>query len=82
MPIHADRPLSVNISFAETLKAALVDQSSFVRRIAGDVLIRESTAIGPLAIQLANNLASDSHPSVAERGKFALKKLTQQASYT
>ena len=82
MPIHVDRPLSVSISFAETLKAALVDQSSFVRRIAGDVLIRESTAIGPIAIQLANNLASDSDPSVAERGKFALKKLTQQASYT
>lgn len=80
VPIHADRPLSVSIPFEETLKAASVDRSSFVRRIAGDVLIRESAAIGPAAIQLATKFASDPHPSVAERGKFALKKLTQQAS--
>jgi hypothetical protein len=75
-----DRPLSIKISFEETLSAASVDRSPIVRCVAGDILIRESGTIGSLAFKLANLLASDSHPSVAERGQFALKKLSQMVS--
>jgi hypothetical protein len=75
-----DRPLSVKSPFEETLRAAAVDRSPIVRRVAGDILIRESGTIGSLAFKLANLLASDSHPSVAERGQFALKKLSQMVS--
>ena len=78
-PVLHDRPLSVKVPFEETLRAASVDQSPLVRRIAGDALIRESETIGSVAFELATVLASDAHQSVAERGSFALKKLSQLA---
>lgn len=79
-PMLCDRPLSVKNSLEETLRAASVDRSALVRRVAGDILIRESGTLGSAALQLANVLASDPNPSVAERGKFALKKLSQMVS--
>jgi hypothetical protein len=76
-PLLCDRPLSVKSPLEETLRAASADRSAIVRRVAGDVLIRESGTIGSVALQLATVLASDSHSSVAERGNFALKKLSK-----
>lgn len=76
-PMLRDRPLAVKIHFEETLRAASADQSPMVRRVAGEILIRELGTMDSLAIKLANLLASDPYPSVAERGEFALKKLTQ-----
>lgn len=76
-PTLFDRPLSMQMPLEETLRAASSDRSAFVRRVAGDVLIRESGTLGAVALQLATILASDPHPSVAERGNFALKKLSQ-----
>lgn len=76
-PTLCDRPLSMSFPFEETLRAATSDRSVLVRRIAGDVLIRELKTLGAVARQLAVILASDSHPSVAERGNFALKKFSQ-----
>jgi hypothetical protein len=76
-PVLCDRPLSVSRPLEETLRAASADRSAIVRRVAGDILIREAGTIGSVALQLATVLASDSHPSVAERGNFALKKLLQ-----
>ena len=46
-----------------------------VRRVAGEMLIRELKLIGAESIKLAELLASDSSPSVAERGRFALDRL-------
>lgn len=77
MPTLYERPLSIKNPFVDTLEAASIDRSAIVRRVAGDVLIRESGTIGPVALQMAGLLASDPHPSVAERGNFALKKLSQ-----
>jgi len=79
VPTLCDRPLSISFPLEETLRAATSDRSVFVRRIAGDVLIRELETLGAVARQLSVILASDSHPSVAERGNFALKKLSQLA---
>ncbi|MDO8927111.1 MAG: hypothetical protein Q7U94_09400 [Sideroxyarcus sp.] len=76
-PMLCDRPLSVKIPLEETLRAASVDRSAIVRRVAADVLIRESGTISSVAFQMATMLASDSHPAVAARGRFALKKLSQ-----
>lgn len=76
-PLFCNRTLSVKSPFENTLRAASEDRSAIVRRLAGDVLIRDSGTIGSVALQLATVLASDSQPSVAERGKFALKKLSQ-----
>jgi hypothetical protein len=76
-PTLCDRPLAMRFPLEETLRAATSDRSVFVRRIAGDALIRELETLGAVARQLALILASDSHPSVAERGNFALKKLSE-----
>lgn len=78
MPMLCDRPLTTKKPLEETLRAASSDRSAFVRRVAGDVLIRELETLGAVGFQLANILASDGNPSVAERGKFALKKLSQK----
>lgn len=78
MPVLRDRPLSVKAPLEETLRAASADRSPIVRRIAGDVVIRERGTIGSLALELATTLAADPYPSVAERGQFALKKLSQR----
>jgi hypothetical protein len=74
-PIFSERILSVSVPLLETLKLAAIDRSPMVRRVAGDVLIQRLSAIGNESAQLAELLASDSSPSVVERGSFALKKL-------
>ncbi len=77
MPTLCERPLTTKSPFEETLRAASSDRSVFVRRVAGGVLIRELGTLGSAGPLLAKILATDSHPSVAEKGKFALKKLSQ-----
>lgn len=74
-PILCERSLSVEIPFTETLKLAVKDRSSIVRRVAGEMLTRELKIIGTESIQLAKLIASDSSPSVAEWGKWALDRL-------
>lgn len=75
-PMLCGRPLSINVSLEETLRAASVDRSALVRRIAGDILIQKAKTIGSATLQLATTLASDPHPSVAAKGNFVLKKLS------
>ena len=81
-PILSERSLAVSCPFLETLRLAAADHSSMVRRVAGDVLIQELTSIGEESLKLAKLLASDSSPSVAERGIYALKKLTAVSERT
>jgi hypothetical protein len=78
VPMLCDRHLTTKSPLEETLMAASSDRSAFVRRVAGNVLIRELETLGAIGIQLANILASDPHSSVAEKGKFAQKKLSQK----
>lgn len=78
MPMFGERPLTKKGLLEETLRAASSDRSAFVRRIAGDVLIRELESLGAAGSELATVLGSDGNPSVAERGRFALKKLSQR----
>jgi len=74
-PIVCERTLSIASPFIETLELAVKDRSPMVRRVAGEMLIRKLKIIGAESIKLAELLASDSSPSVAERGKFALDRL-------
>ncbi|MBT9547812.1 MAG: hypothetical protein IV090_20655 [Candidatus Sericytochromatia bacterium] len=80
-PIHFERALSVDSPFLETLKLAATDPSPMVRRVAGEMLIRELNTIsaetGADVRNLAELLASDTSVSVAEQGKFVLKRLFQ-----
>lgn len=74
-PILCERTVRVTSPFLETLKSAAIDRSPIVRRVAGEMLIRELEKIGTESLGLAELLASDPSPSVAERGRFALKRL-------
>lgn len=74
-PIVSERALSESWPFLETLKEAAMDKSSIVRRVAGELLIRNLENLGSESMILANLLATDPSTAVSERGKFALTKL-------
>lgn len=75
IPVLKERKISTASPFLENLKMATIDRSPMVRRIAGEMLIRELDNIGDEAFKLASVLASDISPSVAERGIYALDDL-------
>ena len=74
-PILGERPISPQGPFVEVLRMALSDRSPIVRRVAGEFLIQHLRDIGAESAGLAEKLASDPSPSVAERGRFALAQL-------
>lgn len=74
-PIVGERRLSPGSPFIETLRSAAFDPSPMVRRVAAEMLIRELDTLGSESLQLADRFACDASPSVAERGRFALKRL-------
>ncbi|WP_041763709.1 hypothetical protein [[Leptolyngbya] sp. PCC 7376] len=58
------------------MQKAAQDRSAIVRRVAGNVLFQEigdDIQVNDL-VAIAEQLSRDVSPSVAERGKFALKK--------
>ena len=75
-PTIYERTIPVTSSFQQTLGAAIGDPSPMVRRVGGEMLIRELQSIGSESRSLAEVLASDSSPSVAERGRYALTQLS------
>ena len=75
LPILKERIISTSTLFIENLRMATTDRSPMVRRIAGEMLIKELGNIGDEAFKLANILASDASKSVAERGRYALTDL-------
>lgn len=77
-PILESRAIPTNQSFMVTLSAAMADKSPMVRRVAAEFLIRELSSLGDNALPLAQLIASDKSPSVAERGIFALKQLNRE----
>lgn len=72
VPVLKERTLAVSSPFIKTLRLAIVDRSPMVRRVAGEILIKELENIQDEAFTMANQLASDISESVAERGRFAL----------
>ena len=77
MPIVAERTINVGIPFLELLNKSSSDRSAIVRRVAAEFLIREFDALGEESLRLANKFASDKSPSVAERGRFAVKRFEE-----
>ena len=70
------RSLTVKLPFNELLTLAVRDQSSIVRRQAGDVLCDNYHILNPsTSLELANILAQDKSISVAERGKWVLNRM-------
>lgn len=76
--IIAERKLSVNKPFLETLADASTDRSSIVRRVAAEFLIRELETLGEKALPFAKLFSSDSSSAVSERGDFVLRKLKEK----
>lgn len=74
-PILEERPLTIDVDVPEQLENASKDASPMVRRVAGELLIRNLKSIGADAVVLARRLAADRHPSVAARGRYALEQL-------
>lgn len=77
IPVLRERRIEIKIPFIEYLKMAAIDRSPIVRRIAGEILIKQLENIGDDAFKLAELLASDKTVAVAERGLFALKDLAK-----
>lgn len=75
-PILGKRKIQVARPFIESLRAAATDQSALVRRVAGNALFTMSDEVEGDAVAIAEMLARDPSSSVAERGKFALKKVS------
>ncbi len=78
VPVLGERELARPCSILEILAAATGDQSVAVRRVAGDFLVAHVTEHGAEAAMLAKVLSEDPRPSVAERGRYALKKSERQ----
>lgn len=76
-PIVGERKIRVAIDFRGLLHSSATDSSSIVRRVAAEFLIRELDSLGDESSKYANLFASDKSSPVAERGKFALRKLKE-----
>lgn len=74
-PILNERKVDVHIPLLDLLKMSASDRSSIVRRVSAEILIRELENLGDAAKELAEIFAADTSIAVAERGRFALKKL-------
>lgn len=75
IPVLRSREISVSTSYMENIQSAALDASSIVRRVAGEMLIRDPLKVGSEYRGIAERLAADHSPSVSERGKFALRSL-------
>lgn len=75
MPIIRRRPINEACVYQEVLIAAARDRSPLVRKVAGEMLIREPEKAGDCYLPLANALATDPSRSVSEQGKFMLRRL-------
>lgn len=74
-PILAERHVQGEQPFSELLQQASIDPAVAVRRVAGDLLIERLNSVAANALRLAERLAADPSPSVAERGQYALEKI-------
>jgi hypothetical protein len=80
-PILGVRVITTKIQFLPTLRSAASDRSSLVRRIAAEVFIKELDNLGCESPSLAKKFSTDRSNAVAERGKFALKKLAGETLF-
>ena len=74
-PIIAERKLESKIPFLDLIEKSSNDDSSFVRRVSAEFLIKELQSLGATAATYAERFALDSSSAVSERGKFALKSI-------
>lgn len=74
-PAVFERELKVSLPFIEILNQSANDRSPTVRKVAAEFLIKELENLGSVSKYYALQFEADESESVAERGRFALKKL-------
>jgi hypothetical protein len=75
-----ERSLEAPHASLALLASTLADPSPIVRRVAGEVLVREAANFGDAALPLVRQLAADPSPGLAERGAFILRSLAPSKS--
>jgi hypothetical protein len=76
VPVFGDREVPTNLSLVEIMSISSEDPSSIVRRVAAEFLIKNLNQLGSEATLFAEKFACDFSTPVAERGRFALKKIS------
>lgn len=74
-PIVSERRLKVQTPLLDLLRASANDNSSIVRRVSAEMLIRQLESLGDSSREFAEKFVTDKSNSVSERGRFALNKL-------
>ncbi len=75
--VVSERKLIVKTPFLNLLNKSSVDNSSIVRRVSAEFLIRDFEDLGIHAKGFAERFASDKSNPVSERGRFALNRLVE-----
>ncbi|MGC4062760.1 MAG: hypothetical protein QM749_18715 [Aquabacterium sp.] len=73
--VMGERKLRVALPFLEAMERAASDRSCIVRAVAAEALVKAAADLGSAALPIAQRLASDVSPRVADRGAFVLKRL-------
>lgn len=71
------RTINTNHAKLDLLLRSAADNSSIVRRVSAEFLIKHLRDIGMEANHLAKQFASDKSSAVSERGQFALRKIAE-----
>jgi hypothetical protein len=81
-PVVSEREISVKATLLDLVKISAGDRSSVVRRVSAEILIREIESLGSISRNLAEQFSADKSEAVAERGRFAMKKLEESERAT
>lgn len=73
VPKFGSRDLTMSLPFRPLFEQAVADPSSNVRRMAAAALVDRRADLGHQAFELAQLLADDPYPSIAERAQFVLR---------
>lgn len=77
IPIISERTINLHTDFLDNLNAAAADKSTAVRKVAAELFISKLNEYGDEAESLAKMFVQDSCQAVAERGRFAERKINE-----
>ena len=78
IPVIAEREIEVQMPFLELLNRSAVDDSSTVRQVSAEFLIRNLESLGDKSRVFAEKFAVDKSSNVSEQGQFVLRKLDEK----
>lgn len=75
VPVLGERKIHLAVPLIATIEQALSDSSPAVRRVGAEKFIQHLDEFGERAVHISAKIASDRSSSVAERGRFAQRRL-------